>query len=433
MLFGIRSKKTVFLRHLFVASLGAILVYLLYLSQGSWGVEPALWPDWGVDHPFWRALAQAAFVLLFVTLIIGPAAKLWPSFARFIPWRREFGIWFAVLATWHGYAIWDRWAGWEVPRLFGLEYIDILGSYVMVRPEVAIMNLMAIAIFPMIVLLAITSSDRAVSLLGISSWQWLHNSLIHAIFYVIVLRGVLYLFLFFQARITLEGLRMWPPIWFLYPFLGMAIFAAALQAAAFLKTVLQKKKRGGGQLQVTKNKLQGMAMAGVGILFVLPMALVAGSVVYIDKLITLSAPEVSAQPAPQGDARSFHMVIRVGNQEIYLWARNLDSAPYFRQTVSIGGSPVAHQIYRYSERALYAAELGADSELVWSKTENIEPGNIGIANIAAGPGVWAAQYGTGDHQIQTPEGVLRVAIQSVGKAIADEIFEIPAGVEPRRR
>jgi hypothetical protein len=70
----IKSSKAIFLRHLGVASLGALLVYLFYLSYGAWGVEPALWPDWGEDHPYWRAWGHAAFVLLFLSLILGPAS-----------------------------------------------------------------------------------------------------------------------------------------------------------------------------------------------------------------------------------------------------------------------------------------------------------------------------------------------------------------------
>ena len=104
-----------------MAGLSALLVYLFYLSYSAWGVEPALWPDWGEDHPFWRAWAHAAFVLLFFSLILSPAATLWKPVKRLMPWRRELGIWFAVLALGHGYAIWDRWARWDVGTLFGFE------------------------------------------------------------------------------------------------------------------------------------------------------------------------------------------------------------------------------------------------------------------------------------------------------------------------
>ncbi len=77
MIHGINSKKAIFLRHLYTALFSMLLVYLFYLSYSTWGVEIALWPDWGVDHPFWRAWAHAAFVLLFLALILSPAATLW--------------------------------------------------------------------------------------------------------------------------------------------------------------------------------------------------------------------------------------------------------------------------------------------------------------------------------------------------------------------
>lgn len=422
MLLGIKSKKILFLRHLFVAVLGVFLVYLFYLSYGAWGVEFALWPDWGVDHPFWRAFAHAAFVFLFIALIIGPAAKLWKPFARFISWRREFGIWFAVLAAAHGYAIWDRWARWEVAGLFGIQYVEELGGYILVRPEVGIMNMMMLMAAPMILLLAITSFDRAVSFLGISSWKWLHNSLIHAIFYIIMLRGILYFFFFFQ--VSPPNWRVFPDIWFLYVFLGMGLFAVLLQAAAYVKTVLQQRSYG-----QKNNVFQIAAVVGIAALFVMPMALATATVVYFDRRLIKEVPEGIArqtQPA-QNYSQTFHMVIHEPGQDVYVWARDINSEPYLRLTVEVEGLSISHQIYRFSERTLYAKEVGQPT---WTKTENVGPEDIGIANIAAGLGMWAAQYGVGEHQINVPEGTLRVTIHSVGEAIADEIFIISEGTEP---
>ncbi len=404
-----------------MAGVSAIMVYLFYISYSSWGVKPALWPDWGVAHAFWRAWAHAAFIFLFLALIIGPSAKLWHPFSRFISWRRELGIWFAILSTVHGYVIWDRWAQWDIQRLFGLEYAENLGSYVMFRPEVGIMNMMAIMIFPMMVLLLITSSDRAVNFLGMSSWKWLHNSLIQVIFYVIMLRGVLYFFFFFEP--SLPELRIYPPIWFAYPFLWMALFAVTLQAAAFIKTVL--KQRGGGEIQFAKNKLQSMAVVGIGAFLVLPMVLMLGTIIFLDSRITVGDSKSLTQSVPENYARSFSMVISENNQDIAIWARDIDDSLYLRQTIIVDGKPVAHKIYRYGERTLYSMELGVDGKFVLSKTENIEPKNIGVADIIAGPGVWALQYGIGKHQIQLTGGTLEVTIKNVGGPIDDGVFTVP--------
>ena len=419
MLLGIKSKKQVFLRHLLVGSLSAVLVYLFYLSYPSWGVQVALWPEWNVDHAFWRSFAHAAFILLFLTLIIGPLAKLWPFFNRFVSWRRELGVWFAILSIGHGYAIWDRWALWDIQRFFGLEYVEALGGYAMFRPEVGIMNMMAVVIFPMIILLALTSSDRAVNFLGISSWKWLHNSLVHVIFYTVVLRWVLYAFFFFQPAVP--DFRMYPPIWFLYPLLLMALFAVMLQAAAFIKTVLIKRSNVG-----TQNGFKILALIGIGILFIFPVALVVGSVSFLDSRIVEPDQTTTTQTIPQNYADSFSMEIKDGNQNVSLWAQNLDADPYFRQTISVDGSVVSEQIYRSDEKVLYTAERGPTGSLVWSKTENVNPQNIGIASILAGPGAWATEYGVGEHQIQVEGGVLLVSVYSVEEAIENSVFEVPA-------
>ncbi|WP_280771576.1 ferric reductase-like transmembrane domain-containing protein [Salipaludibacillus daqingensis] len=275
MLQGIKSKKTVFFRHMCVAFISALLVYLFYLSYSAWGVQLALWPDWGEDHPFWRAWAHAAFVLLFFALVISPAATIYQPIKRFITWRRELGIWFAVLSVGHGYVIWDRWAQWDVARLFGFEYIEEVGGYILFRPEVGIMNMMGLVMAPMIILLAVTSFDKAVKILGVSSWKWLHTTLINVIFYIAMLRGVLYLFYFFQF--SPPNWREYPTIWFLYVFLGMAVFIVILQAAAFVKTVLQIRSRG------KKNGVfQLVFVIFVAAMFVMPIVLMVGTVLYFD-------------------------------------------------------------------------------------------------------------------------------------------------------
>lgn len=283
MLQGINSKKVILLRHLYVAVFSFILVYLFYQSYYTWGVSPSLWPDWGMDHPFWRAWAHAAFVLLFLTLILSPAGKLWKPMKKFITWRREFGIWFAILSFGHGYAIWDRWARWDVARLFGFEYIEEVGGYILFRPEVGIMNMMGLVMAPMIILLVVTSFDKAVKILGVSSWGWLHNSLINVIFYIAMLRGVLYLFYFFQF--SPPNWREYPSIWFLYVFLGMAVIVVLLQAAAFVKTVLQQKnsKEKKGILHVT-------FVISVAVMFIMPIVLLLGTVAYFDNRSIKEAP-----------------------------------------------------------------------------------------------------------------------------------------------
>lgn len=428
---GITSKKTLLLRHLGMAGISALLVYLFYLSYSAWGVQPALWPDWGEDHPFWRAWAHAAFVLLFFSLILSPVATLWKPVKRLLPWRRELGIWFAVLALGHAYAIWDRWARWDLGTLFGFEYVEELGSYILARPEVGIMNMMGLVMLPMIMLLAVTSSDRAVSFLGTSSWKWIHRSLVHAIFYIAMLRGVLYFFYFFQT--TPPNWQVYPPIWFLYVFLGMGLVAVSLQGAAFAKTVLQRRRQ-----RQENGILATVAMSGVVAMFVAPLALMLGTVAYFDSRLLkenpalagqAQAPEDAQVPIPDEYAQSFEMVIAVDGQDSRLWVRDLDDAPSFRVTTEVGGVPVSDQIYRFSDRTLFVAEQEPGPELTWSRTEDVGPEDIGLPQMVLEPGAWAAQYGPGEHRIPVPEGELQVTIHSVDEPIADEVFEVPEDAE----
>lgn len=201
MLLGIKSKKVLLARHAFIGSLAIFVVYLFWLSR----------PGLSSNVRLWRALGDTGFSFLFITLVIGPLAKLWRPVLRLAPWRREFGIWFALLALAHfirvsEYALSEP--GLELPRLLGL-----------------------IALFFAMTLM-ITSSDRAVNFLGISSWKWLH-SFAHVIFYLVALHASYFLFMRYPESQN----------WFRYSFFGMTLTVFALQISAFIKTVIQQKYR----------------------------------------------------------------------------------------------------------------------------------------------------------------------------------------------
>lgn len=274
-------------RHVVVGALTALLVYGSYQLYGAWGVEPALWPAWDQDHPLWRAFAHAAYVLLVVALAIGPAARLWRRAAATLPWRRELGIWFAIASIAHGYVILERWARFDLGALFGFEHVLEIDRFVLVRPEVALMNLMGLVALPMIVLLALTSNRAAARLLA-SGWTWLHRSLAQALFYVLVLRGVLYLFVMFQY--SPPNWRFYPPIWFLYVFLGLGLLLVTLQAAAFVVTVLRQ-----AALRRPLRPPQVAAVLGLALLWTMPMVLTTTFVASFDtqviKLHDLAPPD----------------------------------------------------------------------------------------------------------------------------------------------
>jgi len=230
MLLGEKSKKRLVLRHALICVLAVVITYLFFISR----------PELAFLHKIWRATGDAGFVLLFFTLIIGPLAKLWKPANKFISWRRELGIWFAIVAITHTILILDGWIQWDLMRFFGYEYIDQLGRFARIEPGFGLANIIGlIAAFWALVLLA-TSSERAVNYLGISSWKWLQYGA-YTIFYLVAAHAAYFLFIHFTQSFHKPG--VFPVNWFQYPFLAMGLIVLILQISSFVKTVKQQKKK----------------------------------------------------------------------------------------------------------------------------------------------------------------------------------------------
>lgn len=198
MLLGIKSKKILFLRHLLVGSLAITIVYLFWLTR----------PELSSDVRLWRALGDSTFSFLFIVLSIGPLAKLWGRAQGLVPWRREFGIWFAFLALTH--------------------FIRVF-NYALAEPGIALPRLLGLIALAWALVLASTSSDRAVNFLTVSSWKWLHHGA-YIIFYLASLHASYFLFM----RYPEEN-------WFRYPFSIMVFIVLLLQASAFIKVVTKQR------------------------------------------------------------------------------------------------------------------------------------------------------------------------------------------------
>lgn len=211
MLLGVKSKKTLLLRHTFVGFLAAFIIYLFWLSRS----------ELSFDVRLWRALGDTAFSFLFITLIIGPLAKLWKPAVRLVPWRRETGIWFALLA---------------------LSHFVRAGGYALSEPGIELPSFLGLTALFWALALAATSSDRAVNFLGRSSWKWLH-SMAYVIFYLVAAHATY--FLFWRYREVK---------WFQYPFLGIILAVPALQISAFIKEVIRQRD-GKNNMEVKKLQL----------------------------------------------------------------------------------------------------------------------------------------------------------------------------------
>jgi methionine sulfoxide reductase heme-binding subunit len=214
-------------RHALVGSAAALLVYVFWLTRLEWDVEMRTW----------RAFGDAAIVLLFVTLALGPAARLSRTFGRALPWRRETGIWSAVTALVHTILILDGWVRWDWGRLLGYELVPQLGRVARLEPGFGLANVLGLVALVWALMLAATSSDRAMRYLGGAGWKWLHYGA-YVVFYLAVLHTLYFVFMHF----TLSFHRVPPaPNWFRWPLLVMGVLVVGLQATAFVKTVGRRR------------------------------------------------------------------------------------------------------------------------------------------------------------------------------------------------
>lgn len=205
----------------------AILVWLFWLSR----------PEWTAEMRLWRAVGDAAFILLIVTLAMGPTVRLLRRLAPALAWRRYTGIWFALVALVHGLLILNGWARWDLDTFLGYEFVPQMGRLVRLEPGFGLANIMGVVALLLALILAATSTDRAVQSLGGTSWKWLHSSA-YTVFYLSAIHAAYFLFIHYTASFH----RVPPPEnWFRVPLLIIAVGLIALQALAFSKTVRDRK------------------------------------------------------------------------------------------------------------------------------------------------------------------------------------------------
>lgn len=179
------------------------------------------------DTSLAASFARVSFLLLFITLSIGPLVKLKSPQKISSPlmhpwsWRGELGIWFTITGLMHFLIL-------AVDRPF-LSFIEIGGG------GYALANLLgALALF-WAMLLSATSCSKAIRMLGLKSWKWIQN-FAYLIFYLITCH-----YLYFQFFSTYGGGPS--PDWFGYTATAMAILLLLLQFAAFFKVVKSEESK----------------------------------------------------------------------------------------------------------------------------------------------------------------------------------------------
>ncbi|MCL1593517.1 MAG: ferric reductase-like transmembrane domain-containing protein [Actinomycetia bacterium] len=222
---GRRSRR--YRRHIGAAVLGSAVFVLFWLSRSTWSP----------DMRFWKAAGDAGFVLLWTAVVLGPLAALWKPARKFLPWRRQLGIWFAIAASLHAVLILNGWARWSVSRFFGYEFIPQLEREARWEPGFGLANLLGLSALAVGLMLAATSSDRAIRALRAPAWKFLHTGA-YFVFYVGSLHTLYFLFIHFTLSFHKQPP---PPDWFRFWFLGMVATAAVLHVAAFTTTVLRSR------------------------------------------------------------------------------------------------------------------------------------------------------------------------------------------------
>jgi sulfoxide reductase heme-binding subunit YedZ len=224
------SKNNVLLRHLLVGIISVILTYLFWLSR----------PQWDPEMRFWRAVGDGSFILLWFTMAVGPIARYWPLAGRLLPWRRETGIWYGLLAFGHTYLVLLGWVRWDFWRFFGYEFVPELERYARLEPGFGLSNVVGMVAIFLTVFLVATSANWAVDLLGPSAWKWLQYGA-YSVFYLVVLHTFYFLFMHY----TISFHRRVPddPNWFRYPFLILTLVIPLLQTGAFVRTVTRREKK----------------------------------------------------------------------------------------------------------------------------------------------------------------------------------------------
>lgn len=216
-------------RHVIVFLVAGLLLFAFWLSR----------PEWSSEMRLWRAVGDAAVMLLFASLAIGPLARLCGPAGRLVAWRRQIGIWAAILAGLHAVLIVDGWAQWSARRLLGYELVAQLGREARMEPGFGLANLVGLVALAWLLILLATSSDRALRFLGPPAWKWVHHGSYVAL-YLVLLHSIYFLFLHYTLSFHRPPA---PPNWFRWPLLLLGLLVLVLQWTSFWRTARRRRKR----------------------------------------------------------------------------------------------------------------------------------------------------------------------------------------------
>lgn len=215
-------------------------VSVIVLASALLGVFLFSRAEWSPMHLWNRAFGDVSLVLTAAAMALGPMARLWRKMTRFIAYRRELGIYAIILATVHTVIILIGWVNLDLMRLIGFEFHPDLQRYVMLDQGFGLANLIGVLALLYGVVLAITSNDRSMRLLGGTVWKFVQQGT-YVLWALSVVHAAYFLFMHF-----LDFHRQTPePNWFRWPFVILVLVVLGLQIAASTATWRNRRVQGG--------------------------------------------------------------------------------------------------------------------------------------------------------------------------------------------
>jgi len=215
-------------RHISTIGLATLITYLFLLSRA----------EWSDMHKWNRAVGDASFVLVALSMMIGPLSRLVRHAKKLLPWRREFGIYGVFLAFAHATIILFGWVELDLMRLFGFEFHPQFQRYVMFQHGFGLANVLGIAALIYASVLALTSNNLSERFLGASVWKYVQQST-YVLWWLIVLHTGYFMFMHF-----LDFHKQTPePNWARWPFIWLVIGVLILQFVASVHTWRIKQRK----------------------------------------------------------------------------------------------------------------------------------------------------------------------------------------------
>ncbi len=207
-------------RHFLVLIISIVGVYFLLESRAQWSPM----------HKWNRAIGDMSFILIAISMALGPLARLFKFPFAITVWRRELGIYGVILGLIHTIIILAGWLNWDLIGIFGFQ-LHPAGIYVMVQHGFGLANIIGIIALFYGIVLALSSNNLSQKILSGAVWKFLQQGA-YIFWVLIVVHTAYFLFLHFLDYHK----RVPEPNWAQMPFAIIVAIVSLLQFLAFLKT-----------------------------------------------------------------------------------------------------------------------------------------------------------------------------------------------------